>query len=117
MAAFACTAVPLVAAYDGLLGPGAGSFYMIAFIALRGYGVLKATAHAKLLNFASNAGGLAVFAASGVIWWGAGLAMAAGQVAGALIGARLAMRAGARLVRPLVVAVSLSLAASLLLRG
>ena len=115
--AFAATAVPLVAAYDGLLGPGAGSFYMIAFVALRGFGVLKAVAHTKLLNFASNAGGLAVFAASGVIWWWLGLAMAAGQVAGASLGARLAMRSGARLVRPLVVAVSLALAASLLLRG
>ncbi len=114
---FAGTAVPAVAAYDGLLGPGAGAFYMIGFIALRGYGVLRATAHTKLLNFASNAGGLAVFAASGVIWWGVGLAMAAGQVAGATIGARLAMRAGARLVRPMVVAVSLALAATLLLRG
>ena len=115
--AFAATAVPLVAAYDGLLGPGAGSFYMIAFVALRGFGVLKAVAHTKLLNFASNAGGLAVFAASGAIWWGVGLAMAAGQVAGAVLGARLAMRSGARLVRPMVVAVSLALAASLLLRG
>ncbi len=115
--AFAATAVPMVAAYDGLLGPGAGAFYMIGLIALRGFGVLRATAHTKLLNFASNAGGLAVFAASGTVWWGVGLAMAAGQVAGATIGARLAMRAGARLVRPMVVAVSLGLAATLLLRG
>lgn len=115
--AFAATAVPLVAAYDGLLGPGAGAFYMIAFVALRGHGVLRATAHTKLLNFASNAGGLAVFAASGAIWWGTGLAMAVGQVAGATLGARLAMRTGAGLIRPLVVAVSLALAASLLIRG
>ena len=115
--AFAATAVPLVAAYDGLLGPGAGAFYAIAFVALRGHGVLKAVAHTKLLNLASNAGGLAVFAASGTILWGVGLAMAAGQVAGATLGARLAMRSGARLVRPLMVAVSLALALSLFLRG
>ena len=53
-AIFAATVVPLCAAYDGLLGPGAGSFYMLAFVGLAGYGILKATAHTKLLNFASN---------------------------------------------------------------
>ncbi|MGR3540139.1 MAG: TSUP family transporter [Hasllibacter sp.] len=116
-AAFAALPVPLVAAYDGLLGPGAGAFYMIAFVALAGFGVLKATAHTKLLNFASNAGGLAVFALTGALWWKVGLAMAAGQVAGALVGSRLAMRMGAGLIRPLVVVTSLALAASLILRG
>ena len=116
-ALFAALPVPLIAAYDGLLGPGAGAFYMIAFVALAGFGVLKATAHTKLLNFASNAGGLAVFALTGALWWKVGLAMAAGQVVGAVIGARLAMRVGARLIRPLVVVTALGLAASLLLRG
>ena len=116
-AAFAALPVPLIAAYDGLLGPGAGSFYLIAFVTLAGMGVLRATAHTKLLNFASNAGGLAVFALTGALWWKVGLLMAAGQVAGAVVGSRLAMRAGARLIRPLVVATALALAASLLLRG
>ena len=116
-ALFAALPVPLIAAYDGLLGPGAGAFYMIAFVALAGFGVLRATAHTKLLNFASNAGGLAVFALTGALWWKVGLAMAAGQVVGAVIGARLAMRVGARLIRPLVVVTALGLAASLLLRG
>ncbi len=66
---------PLVGFYDGLFGPGAGSFYMLGFVALAGYGVLKATAHTKLLNFASNIGGFIVFAAFGVINWKIGLMM------------------------------------------
>lgn len=111
---FTFTAVPLIAAYDGFFGPGTGSFFMLGFILLAGYGVLKATAHTKLLNFASNIGSLAVFAFSGAMWWAVGLAMAVAQVAGAALGARLAMRIGARLIKPLLVTTSTLMAARLL---
>ncbi|MEN9410367.1 MAG: hypothetical protein RL216_2341 [Pseudomonadota bacterium] len=111
---FALTAVPLIAAYDGFFGPGTGSFFMLAFVMLAGYGVLKATAHTKLLNFASNIGSLAVFIPSGAMWWGVGLCMAAAQVLGASIGARLAMKVGARLIKPLLVVTSTGMAARLL---
>ncbi|MFV0359102.1 TSUP family transporter [Tropicimonas sp.] len=114
-AVFTLTAVPAIAFYDGLLGPGAGSFYMIAFVALAGQGVLKATAHTKLLNLSSNLGALALFAVVGEIWWITGLAMAAAQIAGARTGSRLAMRKGARLIKPLLIAVSLILALRLML--
>ncbi|WP_434622152.1 TSUP family transporter [Tabrizicola sp. M-4] len=111
---FAVTAVPLIAAYDGFFGPGTGSFFMLAFVMLAGYGVLKATAHTKLLNFASNIGSLAVFIPSGAMWWVVGLCMAAAQVLGAAIGARLAMRVGARLIKPLLVVTSTGMAGRLL---
>jgi uncharacterized membrane protein YfcA len=111
---FSLTAVPLIAAYDGFFGPGTGSFFMLAFVMLAGYGVLKATAHTKLLNFASNIGSLAVFIPSGAMWWAVGLCMAAAQVLGAYIGSRLAMRVGARLIKPLLVVTSTAMAARLL---
>ena len=111
---FAMTAVPLVAAYDGFFGPGTGSFFMLAFVMLAGFGVLKATAHTKLLNFASNVGSLAVFIPSGAMWWAVGLCMAAAQVAGAALGARLAMRVGSRLIKPLLVVTSSAMAGRLL---
>lgn len=114
MAVFAVTLVPAVAFYDGLVGPGTGSFFMIGFVMLAGQGLLRATAQTKALNFASNLGSLAVFALAGGVWWGLGLAMAAAQVAGAQLGARLAVRLGARLIRPLLVVVSLALACRLL---
>jgi len=113
-AVFAVTVVPAIAAYDGFFGPGTGSFFMLGFVLLAGYGVLKATAHTKALNFASNLGSLVVFIPSGATWWGVGLAMAAAQVAGAALGARLAMRVGSRLIRPLLVIVSVAMAARLL---
>lgn len=107
--------VPLIGAYDGLFGPGTGSFFMLAFVTLAGYGILKATAHTKLLNFASNVGGFVVFAVSGSVLWKLGLAMGAAQFAGARIGAGFAMRFGSRIIRPLLVIVCLALATKLLL--
>lgn len=113
-AVFAATAVPAIAAYDGFFGPGTGSFFMMGFVLLAGFGVLKATAHTKMLNFASNIGSLVVFVFSGATWWGVGLAMALGQIAGAALGARVAMRVGARLIKPLLVFVSTAMALRLL---
>ncbi len=113
-AVFGLTVVPLVAAYDGFFGPGTGSFFMMGFVLLAGYGVLKATAQTKMLNFASNLGSLLVFIPTGATWWAVGLAMAAAQVAGAALGARLAMRVGAGLIKPLLVVVSTAMALRLL---
>lgn len=112
---FGLLVVPLIGFYDGLFGPGTGSFFMLAFVALAGYGMLKATAHTKLLNFASNLGGFAAFAAAGVVAWEIGLAMGVAQFLGARLGAGLAMKAGARLIKPLLVLVCIALAIRLLL--
>ena len=106
--------VPLIAGYDGFFGPGTGSFYMMALVMLTGLGVLQATAQTKMLNFASNIGSVAVFAFSGATWWWVGGAMALAQVAGATLGSRLAVRVGARLIKPLLVVTSTGMALRLL---
>jgi len=110
---FGLLIVPLVGFYDGIFGPGAGSFYMLAFVALAGYGLLKATAHTKLLNFASNLGGFAVFAFVGVISWKIGLMMGAAQFLGAQVGSRMAMKNGAKIIKPLLVITCMALAVKL----
>ncbi|MDL2407940.1 TSUP family transporter [Rhizobium calliandrae] len=108
------TFVPLIGFYDGAFGPGTGSFFMLAFVTLVGFGMLKATAHTKLLNFGSNLGGLIVFTFSGVILWKVGLTMGLGQFLGAQAGSRLAMRIGAKLIKPLLVIVCIAFAIKLL---
>lgn len=113
-AVFTASFVPLIAAYDGFFGPGTGSFFMMGFVLLAGYGVLKATAHTKMLNFASNIGSLLVFVPSGAMWWAVGFGMAAAQIAGAAFGARLAIRIGAGLIKPLLVVTSTAMALRLL---
>lgn len=114
---FALTAVPAIGFYDGLLGPGAGAFYMLAFVMLAGFGILRATAHTKLLNFASNIGALCAFAAVARPMWGVGLAMGAAQMAGAFLGAKVAVRVGARVIKPLLVITSLALAVRLIIKA
>lgn len=111
---FAALVAPLVGFYDGIFGPGAGAFYMVAFVTLMGYGALRATAHTKLANAASNLGSLLLFVIKGAVIWPIGLAMAAGAFLGAQIGSRLAMRFGARLIRPLLVMMSCAMAIRLL---
>lgn len=111
---FTITFVPLIGAYDGIFGPGTGSFFMLGFVALAGYGVLKATAHTKLLNFASNTAGFVVFAAVGVVAWKIGLMMGVAQFAGAQVGSRLAMNKGASVIKPLLVITCTALAIKLL---
>lgn len=108
------TVVPVIAFYDGLMGPGTGAFLMLGFVLLAGFGILKATAHTKLLNFASNLGSLLAFALVGKPLWLLGAAMAAAQVAGALLGSRLAIHIGARIIKPLLVAASTLLALRLI---
>ena len=110
---FRLTAVPLIGAYDGFFGPGTGSFFMLAFVSLLGFGVVQATAHTKAANFASNVAGLLALGLSGHILWPLGFAMGAAQFAGAALGARAAVLGGARLVRPLLVTVCLAMAARL----
>ncbi|WBU63721.1 TSUP family transporter [Paracoccus aerodenitrificans] len=112
---FTAFVVPLIGFYDGLLGPGTGAFFMLGFVMLAGYGILRATAHTKLLNFASNLGGLIAFALVGKPLWITGLAMGAAQIAGAWVGSKLAMRIGARLIKPLLVVTSTGLALKLIL--
>lgn len=74
----------------------------------------KATAHTKFLNFGSNLGALLVFLAHGAVLWKLGLLMGLGQVLGAQLGSRVAMRQGARIIKPLLVTVSIALAIRLL---
>ena len=110
---FMLTFVPVVGFYDGIFGPGTGSFFMLGFVALAGFGLLKATAHTKFLNFASNLGSLIVFGLVGVVLWKTALAMGVGQFFGARLGAKFAMKNGAKIIKPLLVIVCVLLAARL----
>jgi uncharacterized membrane protein YfcA len=104
----------VIGVYDGFFGPGAGSFYTTSLVALRGLGLTRATALTKLFNLTSNVASVLLFAIGGKMFWLLGLCMAAGAMAGGWIGSHTAMRFGARLIRPLLVILSLALTARLL---
>lgn len=100
--------------YDGALGPGTGSFFVITLVGLLGYSFLEASAKARLANWATNLAALCVFVPQGAVLWKVGLLMGAGQFLGARAGSRFAMKHGTRVIRPLLVTVSLLLALRLL---
>ena len=100
--------------YDGFFGPGTGSFFATSLVSLRGLGLIRATAHTKAFNFASNLGSLAVFLAGGHALILLGLCMAIGSASGAWTGSHTAMRFGARIIRPVLVTICLALTAKLL---
>lgn len=106
---FSLTAAPSIGFYDGLFGPGTGSFFMVAFVSLRALPLLVATARTKLLNMTSNVAALCAFAVAGHMDVKVGVAMGAGQLMGAWVGSQTAMRWGASIIKPLLVTVCFAL--------
>jgi uncharacterized membrane protein YfcA len=98
----------VIGCYDGLLGPGTGSFLVIALVGVLGYAFLEASAQAKIVNAATNLGALIVFTVQGAPLWRLGLLVGVANIAGAYLGARTAVARGSGFVRAvflLVVAV------------
>jgi uncharacterized membrane protein YfcA len=91
--------------YDGFFGPGTGSFLMFLFVRFFGFDFLSASAAAKVVNVACNVAALMWFGYSGHLLWQLGLLMAVCQVAGSLLGTRLAIRHGSVFVRKLFLVV------------
>ncbi|MBU6245781.1 MAG: TSUP family transporter [Actinomycetales bacterium] len=94
-----------IGCYDGLLGPGTGSFLLMVLVAGLGYSFLNASATAKIVNAGTNLAALIVFGLAGSVLWGLGLLMGACNLAGAIIGARMAIRRGSAFVRVVFLAV------------
>ena len=89
----------IIGFYDGFIGPGAGSFLILAFIGLLGFDFLKASAHAKFVNLATNLGSIVFFAASGKIIYTIAIPMAVCNGVGGFLGARLALLKGNAFIR------------------
>jgi uncharacterized membrane protein YfcA len=101
----------VVGFYDGFFGPGTGSFFVFLFVRTLGYDFLHASASAKLLNTATNAAALVLFAWKGHVWWHLALVIAVANVAGSLLGTQLALKHGAGFVRGVFIVVVAALIA------
>ncbi len=99
----------LIGAYDGFFGPGTGTLLLVGFVWFFGDDPLSASANAKVVNLASNLAAFLSFAVKGTILFRLALPMAAANMAGSVLGARLAHRLGARFVRGVTVVVVLAL--------
>ena len=103
-----------IALYDGFFGPGAGTFWTMAFVLVLGFNLTRATGYTKVMNFGSNLAALAFFLRAGQVHFDAGLAMGAGQWLGARLGSRMVIRRGTKFIRPVFISVVLALTAKLL---
>ena len=91
--------IAAIGLYDGFFGPGTGSFLMFAFVRFYGYDFLHASAAARVVNVAANGAALVYFASRGYMIWAVAIGMSACNIAGSLVGTRLALRGGSAFVR------------------
>jgi uncharacterized membrane protein YfcA len=95
--------------YDGMIGPGTGTFLVIALVALMGYDFLQASAKAKIVNLATNAGALLLFIPHGSVLWLLGGILAVANVAGSYLGSRMAIARGSTFIRVVFLVVVVAL--------
>jgi uncharacterized protein len=105
----------VIGAYDGFFGPGTGTFLIVAFVYFFDAELTRASADAKVVNFASNLAAMALFASRGTVLWSIALPMAAAQLAGAFVGSHVAVKGGDGVVRAVVLVVVLVLVCKLAL--
>ena len=104
----ACAGV-VIGFYDGIFGPGTGSFLMLILVASLGYAFITASAIAKVVNVATNVGAIMVFGINGAVIWQIGIIMGVANISGAVLGARLAIKGGSTLVRKVFLIVTVAL--------
>lgn len=102
--------------YGGLLGIGIGSFVLALLVSIGGYGLSKALAHSRWVVFSINIASTLFFVLGGNVLWVLGSIMCVGQIIGATLGARLAIKHGAKIIRPIVICVCFALSTQLLIR-
>jgi uncharacterized membrane protein YfcA len=111
---FSLTFIPLIGFYNGFFGPCTGTFYAMSLVAFQGQNLRESTIRAKFYNMMSNLSAMLFFLYGGHIFWSYGLVMVAGTFIGGNLGARLVMKHGAKLIKPLLITMSLAMSVRLL---
>lgn len=111
---FSLIVAPILGFYDGIFGPGVGSFFMVGFVFLGGLGIMRAISFTKLANASCNLGSLLVFITKGFIIWPLAISMAVASFLGAQLGAKYAIQIGPKLIKPMLIVVCTALAIKLL---
>lgn len=102
---FALLISMLVGFYDGFIGPGTGSFLVLAFVSVLGFDFLHASANAKMVNLATNFGSICLFISKGKIIWAIAIPMAFCNALGGFLGSKLAIKKGNSFIRIFFLAV------------
>ena len=107
----------IIGFYDGFFGPGTGTFWAIALIALAGFNLSNATGYTKIMNFTSNISALIVFIIYGNVLFTVGLMMGFGQIIGAKIGSGMVIKRGSSFIRPIFIMVAILLSLYIIYRN
>ncbi|MFF7387444.1 sulfite exporter TauE/SafE family protein [Streptomyces scabiei] len=99
--------------YDGLVGPGTGTFLVLALTAVLHLDLVSASATAKIVNCCTNAGALATFAWKGTVYWQLAALMAVFNLVGGTVGAHTALKKGSGFVRVVLLTVVFTLVAKM----
>ena len=105
----AAIAGAVIGFYDGIFGPGTGSFLMLILVVSLGYAFITASAIAKVVNVATNVGAIMIFGLNGAVIWQIGIIMGVANISGAILGSRLAIKGGSTLVRKVFLIVTVAL--------
>lgn len=106
----------LASVYGGFMGVGIGSFILAILVAVAGYGLSKALAHSRWIVFSINLSSTAFFLLGGQVLWILGVMMCIGQMIGASLGARLAIKHGGKIIRPAVIVLCFAISTQLLIK-
>ena len=101
--------VPAIGFYDGMFGPGTGSFFVMATTVYKRLGLITASIIAKPLNFSTNIASVIVFVSYGHIVWELALLMMISQIIGSILGAHYLIKANPAVIRVLIVVVSFAM--------
>lgn len=103
----------LIGGYDGMFGPGAGTFAIFAFSSIMKYDIKTASGNAKIVNLASNYASLFTFALAGTVYYQIAIPAAICNIIGNYIGAAHALKKGGRFIRPMMIIVLIFLLAKI----
>ena len=95
----------VIGTYDGFIGPGAGTFYILSLTAVMGLSLKEASGTAKIINYASNTAALAVYLLNGKFMFFYAVPAAISGILGSFVGSRLAIKGGAKIIRPFMLCV------------
>ncbi|MDE5603517.1 MAG: TSUP family transporter [Helicobacter sp.] len=102
--------------YGGFLGVGIGTLTLTMLVSIGGYGLSKALAHSRTIVFSINIASIAFFVLSGNVLWLLGIVMCIGQIIGASLGAKLAIKHGAKIIRPFVICICFVVSIQLIIK-
>jgi uncharacterized protein len=99
--------------YNGIFGPGTGTFLLFGLVGLLGYTLLNASSVSKILNVIVDGASLIYFIIIGAVVFKLAIPMAACNIAGGYVGSKIAIKKGNRFIRYVFLVISMVLVVKL----